>query len=63
MGRALGRTSLEAASRGSAVIISSKGGLPETSKSAIVLKNLTHENIYTEIDKLISNEKYLKITN
>jgi hypothetical protein len=31
---------LEAASRGSAVIISNRGGLPETSKSAIILKNL-----------------------
>ena len=34
-----GRTSLEAASRGCAVIISNKGGLPETSKSAIKLKD------------------------
>ena len=34
-----GRTSLEAASRGSAVIISNKGGLPETTKSAIILKS------------------------
>ena len=55
-----GRTSLEAASRGSAVIISDKGGLPETSKSAIILKNLTPEDIYNEIDKLITNKKYLK---
>ena len=34
-----GRTSLEAASRGSAVIISNRGGLPETTNSAIILKN------------------------
>ena len=33
-----GRTSLEAASRGCAVIISNRGGLPETSKNAIILK-------------------------
>ena len=32
-----GRTSLEAASRGSAVIISNRGGLPETAKNALVL--------------------------
>ena len=36
-----GRTSLEAASRGCAVIISNKGGLPETSKGATILKRLT----------------------
>ena len=36
-----GRTSLEAASRGSAVINSNRGGLPETSKNAIILDNLS----------------------
>jgi len=36
-----GRTSLEAASRGSAVIISNTGGLPETTKSALILKSLS----------------------
>ena len=41
-----GRTSLEAASRGSAVIISNKGGLPETSKSAIILKSLDEKTLY-----------------
>ena len=55
-----GRTSLEAASRGSAVIISKRGGLPETSKSAIILKKLTAYEIYHEIEKLITNEKKLK---
>ena len=54
-----GRTSLEAASRGSAVIISNKGGLPETSKSAIVLKSLDEKNLFKEISNLISNKKYL----
>ena len=34
-----GRTSLEAASRGSAVIISNRGGLPESSSASIILKN------------------------
>ena len=33
-----GRTSLEAASRGCAVIISNKGGLPETTKDAIIFE-------------------------
>ena len=54
-----GRTSLEASSRGSAVIISNKGGLPETSISAIKLKKLDSKNIYIEIEKLIKNKKLL----
>ena len=54
-----GRTSLEAASRGSAVIISKRGGLPETSKSAIILKELSSKQIYKEIEKLILKPKNL----
>jgi glycosyltransferase involved in cell wall biosynthesis len=54
-----GRTSLEAASRGSAVIISNKGGLPETSSAAIVLKQLNSQTLFNTIDKLILNKKYL----
>jgi len=57
-----GRTSLEAASRGSAVIISKKGGLPETSKSAILIKELSTKNIYDIIEKLILNPTLLKKT-
>ena len=51
-----GRASLEAASRGSAVIISNKGGLPETSDSAIILKSLDEKNLYNEIESLIKNK-------
>ena len=54
-----GRTSLEAASRGSAVIISDKGGLPETSSSAIKLNSLSSEQIFIEIEKLIKNKNKL----
>ena len=54
-----GRTSLEAASRGCAVIISNKGGLPETTPSAVILKSLTIKNIYQSIDRLITNSIYL----
>ena len=54
-----GRTSLEAASRGCAVIISNRGGLPETSKSSIKLKSLNSHNLYIEIEKLIINKKKL----
>ena len=57
-----GRTSLEAASRGSAVIISNKGGLPETTNSAIILKKLNSNSIFNAIDKLIlDKQKLLKI--
>ena len=54
-----GRTSLEAASRGSAVIISNRGGLPETSNSAVILNKLSSNDIYNEIKKLIINKKKL----
>jgi glycosyltransferase involved in cell wall biosynthesis len=54
-----GRASLEAASRGSAVIISNKGGLPETAKDAIILKSLTSNNILRTVNKLIQNREYL----
>jgi glycosyltransferase involved in cell wall biosynthesis len=54
-----GRTSLEAASRGSAVIISNKGGLPETTPNAIKLKMLTSTCLFNEIDKLINDKKKL----
>jgi glycosyltransferase involved in cell wall biosynthesis len=55
-----GRTSLEAASRGSAVIISNKGGLPETSTNSIILKKLSAKEIYKIIETLILNPKNLK---
>ena len=53
----LGRTSLEASSRGCATIISDKGGLPETVTHGIILKELNVENIYSSIKKLIDNNK------
>jgi len=54
-----GRTSLEAASRGSAVIISNKGGLPETSSAAIIIKKLDSRTLFKVIDQLILNKKKL----
>ena len=56
-----GRTSLEATSRGCATIISNRGGLRETTNSAIVLKKLDPNEIYFEIKKLITNSKKRKI--
>ena len=55
-----GRTSLEASSRGCAVIISNRGGLPETITNGIILKNLNTKNLFIEIENLIRNEKKLK---
>ncbi len=55
-----GRSSLEAGSRGNAVILSKKGGLPETISNPIFLKNVTSNEIYLEIEKLINKPKLLK---
>ena len=55
-----GRSSLEAGSRGNAVIISRRGGLPETISSPIFLKKITVNNIYNEIENLIKKNKVLK---
>ena len=51
-----GRTSLEACSRGCATIISNKGGLPETTKHAVIVKNLTENSLFNKIDYLIKNK-------
>ncbi len=59
-----GRTSLEASSRGCAVIISNRGGLPETITNGIIIINLNSKNIYTSIDNLIKDSKYrIKLQN
>ena len=54
-----GRTSLEAASRGCAVIISDRGGLKETITDAIILKKLNVESVFNSINSLIINKKKL----
>ena len=54
-----GRASLEAASRGSAVIISNSGGLPETTNSAIILKSLDKFELTKLISNLIEDKKKL----
>jgi len=56
----LGRTSLEASSKGCAVIISNKGGLPETVTNAIILKQLSQKNLYDKLRLLIKNTKLRK---
>jgi len=55
-----GRSSMEAGSRGNAVIISNKGGLPETINSPVLLKNNTSQFIFKEIENLILNKNILK---
>ena len=55
-----GRTSLEAASRGCAVIISNRGGLPETITNGIILRNLKSKTLFEAIENLIINKKKLK---
>ena len=53
-----GRTSLESASCGCAVIITNRGGLPETITNGVIIKDLTKKNVYEAISNLIKNKKY-----
>ena len=53
-----GRSSLEASSRGCAVIISNRGGLPEAASFGVKINNLNTKNLYKAIDKLILDKKY-----
>ena len=55
-----GRTSLEASSCGCAVIITKRGGLPETITNGIILENLSKKILYSSIHSLILNKKYRK---
>jgi hypothetical protein len=54
-----GRSSLEAASRGCATIINNTGGLSETSKYSLKLKNLSATELKNKLNKLIKNKSYL----
>ena len=55
-----GRTSLEASANGCAVIITNKGGLPETVTDAKILEKLNEKNLTKSISNLISNSKLRK---
>jgi len=55
-----GRTSLEASANGCAVIITNKGGLPETVTNAKILKKLSIPNLEKTIESLIKNNKLRK---
>ena len=52
-----GRTSLEASSSGCAVIISNRGGLPETITNGIILKKLNTKDLFNSINNLITKKK------
>ena len=53
-----GRTSLESASCGCAVIITNRGGLPETITNGIILNKLSKNEVYKAINELIKKTKY-----
>ena len=55
-----GRTSLEASANGCAVIITNKGGLPETVTNAKILKRLNVKNLTNSISLLINNKTIRK---
>ena len=54
-----GRTALESSSRGCAVITSKVGGLPETFKNNLVLKNNNENELFKILNNLIINPKKL----
>lgn len=55
-----GRVAVESAATGNAIIITKKGGLPETTKIKLYLSKNDKKSLYKQIDRLIDNPKYLK---
>ena len=55
-----GRTSLEASANGCAVIITNKGGLPETVTNAKIINRLSEKNLTQKIDELIRKNELRK---
>ncbi len=55
-----GRTSLEASANGCAVVITNKGGLPETVTDAKILKKLNVKSLTKTLDFLINNNDIRK---
>ena len=53
-----GRSSLEAASRGCALILSNTGGLSETTNHAVILSEISDDDLFKKIDYLIKNKSY-----
>ena len=55
-----GRTSLEASANGCAVIITNRGGLPETVTNAKILKSLSVKNLEKSLNELIKKKDIRK---
>jgi glycosyltransferase involved in cell wall biosynthesis len=56
----LGRTSIEAASRGCVSIISKRGGLIETNRHGLFLDYVTKEELYNKLNKIINSPSLIK---
>ena len=52
-----GRTSMESAAYGCAVITSNKGGLPETFQNNLILKEINSKSLFKTIEQLIKIQK------
>ena len=57
-----GRTAMESAANGCATITTDRGGLSETFKNKLILKNLNHDSLEKLITKIIKDKKNLKRT-
>ena len=55
-----GRTSLEASSCGCAVIITNRGGLPETITNGVILEKLSKRELFNSINNLIKRNNFRK---
>jgi glycosyltransferase involved in cell wall biosynthesis len=51
----LGRTAIEAASRGCVTIISKRGGLIETNRHGLFLNDITKQEFYNKLNKIINS--------
>jgi glycosyltransferase involved in cell wall biosynthesis len=51
----LGRTAIEAASRGCVTIISKRGGLVETNRHGLFLNDITKQEFYNKLNKIINS--------
>ena len=56
----LGRTSIEASSSGCLTIVSSKGGLPETSEEIFLIKDINENKLYNVLNSFLLNSKLRK---
>ena len=56
----LGRTAIEAASRGCVSIISKRGGLVETNNHGIFLNYVTKEELFNKLNKIINSPSLIR---